>query len=146
MHVYLIGPYANYIRQQHPKGINPSVDDSYLYETGFACNLYKSGQTHTVKSNILVIPKIDTQGNQNSYFLSNIICRYLTYLYYSKYFLFAFFNHWNYTNLGHNPGQRHRTEAVGKKRIRKYPQKKCVMNSLYVYIAKNNSFHKTISQ
>ena len=45
-------------------------------------------------------------GNENSYFRPNTICRFLTYVYDSTYFIGAFFNNGNYKNLGHIPKQK----------------------------------------
>ena len=53
----------------------------------------KPGANHAVKSNILVSTKIGMYGNNKIYFQPNIICRYITYVYDSKYFLGSIFNH-----------------------------------------------------
>ena len=72
----------------------------------------KPKNTHVVKSNILVSPKIGTYGNEKSYFQPNIMHRYLMYVYGSTYFLKTFFNHGNYKKLGHPTDQKQRTEAA----------------------------------
>ena len=53
------------------------------------------------------------------YFLHNIIHRYLTYIYGSTYiFSWRFFNHGNYTILGHIPEQQQQSETASKQQHR----------------------------
>ena len=61
------------------------------------------------KSSILVSPNTVTHSNENLYFQTNIMHRYLTYVYDSTYFHGTFFNDVNYKHLGRTPEQQQQT-------------------------------------
>ena len=91
-------------------GTLPYLNDTYNYSCvlslicsllivkGSARNWTKYRQIYMEKSKKLVSPKIGTYGKNNSSFWPSIICKYLTYIYESTYFLGTFFYNGNCKN------------------------------------------------